>query len=269
MTDAARKWKTFTNDVLGNLVSVAEPDPANQPGGTLTTSYTYDWMNHLSGVTMPRSSATQTRTFIYDDAGRLTSAMNPENGTVSYYYNSNNTLQYKHDAKGQDTVYTYDTQNRVTEIQRYANGKNNAEDMCQRVIYSYDTNPYDSNGTYRYTTGRLAAAVYPVCNVLDSNGNVSVTEMYSYHPAGAGTIKHLHIYKPWLNNNTEGTFFPRRIFHKQAPHRHYDNKLQPQARACGRPYSLTEFQLYEHRSVVASEKAKRPLRTQRSILQCS
>jgi YD repeat-containing protein len=100
VTDAAGKWKTFTNDSLGNLVSVTEPDPANQPGGTLTTSYSYDWMNHLSGVTMPRSSATQTRSFVYDDAGRLTSATNPENGTVSYYYNSNNTLQYKHDAKG-------------------------------------------------------------------------------------------------------------------------------------------------------------------------
>jgi YD repeat-containing protein len=157
-------------------------------------------MNHLSGVTMPRAGATQTRTFVYDDSGRLTSATNPENGTVSYYYNSNNTLQYKHDAKGQDTVYTYDTQNRVTEIQRYANGKNGAEDMCQRVTYSYDTNPYDSTGKYQYTTGRLTAAVYPVCNVLDSNSNVSVTEMYSYHPAGAVTIKDLHIYKPWWND---------------------------------------------------------------------
>jgi YD repeat-containing protein len=47
VTDAAGKWKTFTNDVLGNLVTVLEPDPANQPGGTLTTSYTYDWMNHI------------------------------------------------------------------------------------------------------------------------------------------------------------------------------------------------------------------------------
>jgi RHS repeat-associated protein len=88
----------------------------------------------------------------------------------------------------------------VTEIQRYANGKNNAEDMCQRVTYSYDTNPYDSTGKYQYTTGRLTAAVYPVCNVLDST-NVSVTEMYSYHPAGAVTIKDLHIYKPWRDDN--------------------------------------------------------------------
>ena len=48
VTDPAGKWKQYTNDVLGNLVTVVEPDPANQPGGTLTTSYSYDWMNHLS-----------------------------------------------------------------------------------------------------------------------------------------------------------------------------------------------------------------------------
>jgi YD repeat-containing protein len=73
--------------VLGNLVMVVEPDPANQPGGTLTTSYTYDWMNHLSGTTMTRGGITQTRSFVYDDAGRLTSATNPESGTVTYTYN--------------------------------------------------------------------------------------------------------------------------------------------------------------------------------------
>jgi len=176
-------------------------------GATQTTTYTYDWMNNLTGVSMTRGSVTQTRSFVYDNAGRLTSATNPENGTVYYYYNSANTLQYKHDARGQDTVYTYDSQNRVLEIQRYPYGKNawQGEDVCSRVTYSYDTNPYDSTGTYQNTTGRLAAAVYPVCHVLDSNGAVSVTEMYSYHPAGGVTIKHLHIYKPWYNS-TENNF---------------------------------------------------------------
>jgi YD repeat-containing protein len=122
--------------VLGNLTTVVEPDPANQPGGTLTTSYTYDWMNNLVGVSMPRGAVTQTRTFVDDNAGRLTSATNPENGTVLYYYNSDNTLQYKHDAKGQDTVYTYDSKKRVTEVQRFPYGKANAVDMCQEVNYS-------------------------------------------------------------------------------------------------------------------------------------
>ncbi len=49
VTDPAGNWKTYTADVEGNLVSVAEPNPA---GGTLTTAYSYDWMNHLNMVNM-------------------------------------------------------------------------------------------------------------------------------------------------------------------------------------------------------------------------
>ena len=54
VTDPAGNWKQMTNDVQGNLLSVVEPDPGSLPGGTLTTTYTYDWMNHLTGVSMPR-----------------------------------------------------------------------------------------------------------------------------------------------------------------------------------------------------------------------
>ena len=183
VTDPAGKWKQYTKDVLGNLTTVLEPDPNNQPGGTLTTSYSYDWMNHVTQVAMTRGSTTQYRTFVYDSVGRLTSAANPENGTVTYTYNSDNTLQDKHDAKGQDTVYTYDSKKRVTMVQRYPSGKNNAEDTWQRVTYSYDTNPYSSTFSHN-TTGRLAAVSYPV-----HAASQTVTEMYSYHPAGAVTEK--------------------------------------------------------------------------------
>jgi YD repeat-containing protein len=56
-------------------------------------------------------------------------------------YNADNTLQRKHDAKGQDTVYTYDSLKRVIEIQRYPSGLNNAEDVCGRVTYAWGTDP--------------------------------------------------------------------------------------------------------------------------------
>ena len=184
LTDPAGNWKTFTTDALGNLVTVTEPDPSNQPGGTLTSTYTYDWMNHLAGVSMPRGSTTQMRTFAYSDAGLLTSATNPENGTVQYSYNSDNTLQYKHDAKGQDTVYTYDSQKRVTEIQRYPHGKNNSEDTCQQVLYSYGTSAPSAN--------RLTGAQYNLCGV-SSAAPTTFAESYSYHPAGAVTGKTLSV----------------------------------------------------------------------------
>ena len=56
VTDAAGKWKTFTTDGMGNLTQVVEPNPA---GGTFSTTYTYDVVNHLTQVTMPRGTTTQ------------------------------------------------------------------------------------------------------------------------------------------------------------------------------------------------------------------
>ena len=185
VTDPAGNGKTFTSDVEGNLTTVVEPDPANAPSGTLTTSYTYDWMNHVSQVAMTRGATTQTRTFVYNDAGLLTSATNPENGTVSYTYNADNTLLYKHDAKGQDTVYSYDSKQRVTYVRRYPTGRNNAEDTCQAVAYFYDTNPFAYSSS---AGGRLAATTYYAGNCAAGVGQ-SMVEMYSYHPAGGVTVK--------------------------------------------------------------------------------
>jgi len=188
VTDPAGKSKTFTTDVLGNLITVVEPDPANQPGGTLTTTYTYDWMNHVAGVSMTRGSTTQTRTFAYSDAGLLTSATNPENGTVNYTYNADNTLAYKVDAKSQKTAYTYDSEKRVTMVQRYASS--GYEDTCQRVTYTYDTNPV--NGSFsQYSYGRLTTSQYNLC--VSGASPATFAEMYSYHPAGAVTAKQLQV----------------------------------------------------------------------------
>ena len=221
VTDPAGNWKQYTTDALGNLTTVVEPDPANQPGGTLSTSYTYDWMNHVVGVSMPRGSTTQTRTFVYDNAGRLTSATNPENGTVSYVYNTDNTLQYKQDAKGQQTVYTYDSQKRVTMMQRYSAGQNNYpyEDLCMRVTYTYDTNPlypsFSQNSTGRLTTvqygstSATSGSGYGNTCVWAQNsagGTTTFSENYSYHPAGAVTAKKLVVtrtdpgYSPAVNS---------------------------------------------------------------------
>jgi RHS repeat-associated protein len=197
--DPAGKWKQFTNDVLGNLTTVVEPDPANQPSGTLTTSYTYDWMGHVTQVTMPRGATTQTRTFVYDNAGRLTSATNPENGTVTYTYNADNTLQRKHDAKGQEAVYTYDALKRVTVMQRFVpSGNSLVEDPCQHVVYYWGSDPSSTN----YTYGRLSGLQYFLPNGSQSCSD-SIGENYSYHRAGATTAKILYFnrsYTDWYLN---------------------------------------------------------------------
>ena len=97
VTDAAGKWKTSTRDAFGNLTLVTEPNPA---GGTnWTTSYTYSALNQLTHVTMPRPEGIQTRTFAYTGAD-MTSATNPENGTVTYTYDNAHHVLTRTDALG-------------------------------------------------------------------------------------------------------------------------------------------------------------------------
>ena len=81
VTDPAGKWKTFTMDAFGNLVSVAGTGPIT-------------WQRHHQlhirrseppdRRSMPRGTTTQTRTFNYNSGttvtGFLQSATNPENG---------------------------------------------------------------------------------------------------------------------------------------------------------------------------------------------
>ncbi|MBM3748212.1 MAG: RHS repeat protein [Acidobacteria bacterium] len=105
VTDPAGKWKTFTTNAMGNLVQVTEPNPA---GGNHETYYTYNLPGKLTQVSMTRGSFTQIRTFVYDSELRLTSATNPENGTVTYVYNADHTLQKRTDARNQRLEYTYD-----------------------------------------------------------------------------------------------------------------------------------------------------------------
>ena len=111
--DPAGKQKRYQMDGLGHLTRATE-DPN---GLAYATNYTYDVLNHLIQVQQTRGGTTQTRTFNYKSGstvtGLLQSATNPENGTVSYTYNSNYLLATRTDAKGVVTGYTYDSQNRL------------------------------------------------------------------------------------------------------------------------------------------------------------
>jgi RHS repeat-associated protein len=184
ITDPAGKWKKFTYDAFGNLVQVTEPRPGG--GADYETYYAYNVRDQLTTVTMPRDGATQTRTFVYDLAnGRLSTATNPENGTVTYWWNGNGTLDKRRDAKNQEIRYSYDSYRRPTQIRRYP-VYNGAEDTCQRVDLSYDTNPYDGtftqNGQGRLTATRWAGS---------SCEGQEWREYYSYTTAGLVTKKRL------------------------------------------------------------------------------
>jgi len=129
---------------------------------------------------MPRRSTTQSRAFNYIDAGghvgpNLQSATNPENGTVTYTYNSDNTVATRIDAKGQKMAYSDDSYGRPTQIRHYPNGT--TEDTTQQVNLYYDS----YSGAGPNIVGRLAA----------TNGHVR--EVYGYTPAGELSSKAMSV----------------------------------------------------------------------------
>jgi YD repeat-containing protein len=190
VTDAAGNWKIFTTDALGNLTKVTEPDP-NLGNANSDTYYTYNVLNKLTHVSMTRTdpktlvATTQQRSFLYDDGGEgvlLMSATNPENGKVSYTYNTDGTVLSRTDAKNQRVDYSYDTYKRLTRVHR-SDGEDN---------YTYDAYTGSQNAM-----GRLAAVTFQGQQVQAPysgeviGGTSSFTYIYSYTQAGLVTSKRL------------------------------------------------------------------------------
>jgi YD repeat-containing protein len=115
-------------------------------------------LNHLTTVSIPRGSNTQTRTFTYNSGtavgGFLLSATNPENGTVTYTYSSGR-MASKTDAKGQQLTYQYDSYGRRTSV-TWANAPGGSKVLR---TYSFDTNPVDATFSQN-ALGRLTAVQY-------------------------------------------------------------------------------------------------------------
>jgi len=190
VTDPAGKWKIFTNDAMGNLISATEPDPAG--GANLVTNYTYNQANQLTGVSMPRSTGTQSRTFAWTGSD-LTSATNPENGTVTYTYDGAHHPLTRTDAKGQQTQYSYDPYGRLTEVRHYVPVppyNQLQEQTNQRVDYYYDT---DYTGLSPYGWGRLGAVTFDNEGAVPPSGGPQFTYYYSYNQAGRVTRQRLQI----------------------------------------------------------------------------
>lgn len=157
VTDQAGKPRRSITDGLGRLARVDEPDGNNNldSGGSpiQPTYYGYDVLDDLTGVTQ----GAQTRTFVYDSLKRLTSATNPESGTITYGYDANGNLTSRVDARSITTTMAYDVINRITS-KTY-----NDTPQTPAVTYFYDSQtlpgsaPTFSRGS---STGRLVAVTY-------------------------------------------------------------------------------------------------------------
>jgi RHS repeat-associated protein len=148
VTDEAGKQRTSQTDALGRLTAVWE-DPGTSPHLNYKTEYQYNLLDNLlcavqKGTdTSPFTdcasapSAWHPRSFAYDSLSRLTSAANPESGTISYFYDSNGNLSSKvaplpNVSSGTvTTTYQYDVLNRLT-------GKTYTGMTMPSLLFGYD-----------------------------------------------------------------------------------------------------------------------------------
>jgi RHS repeat-associated protein len=154
VTDEVGNQRTSQNDALGRLTYVWEA-PAQY---NYETDYAYDALNNLLSVTQKGGSTSgnwRTRSFIYDSLSRLTSATNPESGTITYAYDADGNVltktapspnQASTGTKTVVTTYAYDQLNRITE-RSYAD--------------SDTSNPPTANSSYGYDGVAIASTNCP------------------------------------------------------------------------------------------------------------
>ena len=178
------KQRQFGRDGLGRLTSVCEI--LSSGGGSCgqgatgatgyLTSYVLDGLGRISQVTQGQ----QTRTFTFDETGRMVLETNPENGTTSYVYDIDVTgvcpaVQYgqlikKTDAMGNITCFGYDGLNRMV-------SKTYNDTVTDDVGLSYDSG---TNGGGRLTEAWTCTAGTVPC----PSTSAKTAETFAYDTRG-------------------------------------------------------------------------------------
>lgn len=118
ITDPTGKQRKMQTDALSRLVKVYEPDVSNNNSLTLETNYSYDVLDRLTQATQ----GVQTRTYTYDDIGRVLTAALPETKhqgqqySYTLQYNLFNQVTQRTDPRGVITSYAYDSFNRLQTV---------------------------------------------------------------------------------------------------------------------------------------------------------
>jgi RHS repeat-associated protein len=160
LTDpAGHQIKSQTNG-LEQLSAIFEPDPTTNNSLTLQTNFSHTVLGKVSSLT----EGSQTRTYTYDDAGRMTSMATPESGTTSYQFNNFNKVIQRTDARGVMTTYTYDTMNRPYQTS-YNVGTTGVAATAQ-VTTSYGTSATQlNNGRLLSVTDGVGSETYAYDNL--------------------------------------------------------------------------------------------------------
>jgi RHS repeat-associated protein len=204
------KRRQLEYDALGRLTSVCEISSLpgsgtcgqNSPQTGYWTKYTYNALGQITGVTQnAQSSSTQTRTYVYDLIGRLTSETNPESGSTSYAYdaptsNCNNSswnandpgqLVQTQDANGNVTCYYHDALGRIGTYFAVAGPGQGANSGCRHFFYDNSSGLLGSRPsgvTVNNGLGRLIAATTDNCAWPPSQSEIVTDKWFSYTARG-------------------------------------------------------------------------------------
>lgn len=198
-TDQAGMRRRSIVNAVKQLVRVDEPNAAGQLDvngvPVQPTNYSYDVSNNLMTVTQ----GGQTRTFIYDSLSRLKQATSPEmgstptNGTILYQYDNNGNLTQKTDARGVQTISSYDSLNRV--LTRNYTGPPNLPNYqaTPDVTYTYDdVTISNSKGSLTRVGSSVSQTEYTAFDALgrvlsyrQTTDGISYMTGYLYNLSGA------------------------------------------------------------------------------------
>ena len=190
-TDAEGHVFTMQYDANGNTVSMTDAngdtiqqntyDAVNQLTMTedilgVQTKYEYNQVGQiLKTVENLNTTREKTTEYTYDDAGRLLSSTDAENGTASYEYDGFGNITAMVDPNGGKTEYTYDSMGRVLSVLNAIGSKNtyayNAEGLLESAVNARGqetTYTYYKNGWIKSFTDSLGTVSY----TYDGNGNV-------------------------------------------------------------------------------------------------
>ncbi|WP_348260991.1 RHS repeat-associated core domain-containing protein [Telmatobacter sp. DSM 110680] len=192
--DEASRKRQFWNDAFGRTI---ETDESNSSGAlTVNTCYGYDPADDLTSVAPLGATA---RTYLYDLIGRITQAIDPESGTVNYYYTNSSggvcsgnaaSVCRRTDARGITATYSYDAESRLGSMS-YSDG------TTPTINYYYDQVSYNGltilNGKGRRTgmsdgSGQSAWSFDAAGDVISQRQTISGitnTVNYSYNPDGS------------------------------------------------------------------------------------
>ena len=245
--------KQLEYDILGRVTSVCEMSTSlsgvgacgqNTPQTGYKTTYTYDALSNLTGVTQ----GSQTRSFTYDGLSRMLSEANPENGTTHYTYDSDSTCGgytgnkvKRVDAANNVTCYSWDGLHRLTGI-NYVSGPNAANSMSK--YYNYDSVPGYDGVSLSNPLGRMTLSI--TCCL--SGGAWGDWEMYGYDARGETTDDYFYDHDSYTHYHTVNSYFPngavaqRNGYYGDTGTSKFSNPLVYSEDGKGRPNGLTDTQ---------------------------